>query len=49
MGVKNLWQLLSPVGRKISLETLRGKVLAVDVSIWITSFVKVRIKEFDSL
>jgi DNA excision repair protein ERCC-5 len=40
MGVKGLWKLISPVGRRISLETLDGKVLAVDISVWITQFVK---------
>jgi hypothetical protein len=40
MGVKDLWQLLAPVGRRVSIETLEGKVVAVDVSIWITQFVK---------
>lgn len=27
MGIKNLWQLLSPVGRSVSIETLSGKVI----------------------
>ncbi|CAM9334587.1 unnamed protein product, partial [Sphacelaria rigidula] len=40
MGIKNLWQLLSPVGRSVSIETLSGKTLAVDVSIWLTQFIK---------
>jgi hypothetical protein len=40
MGVKGLWKLISPVGRRISLETLEGKVLAVDISVWITQFIK---------
>jgi DNA excision repair protein ERCC-5 len=40
MGVKDLWQLLAPVGRRISMETLEGKVLAIDASIWITQFIK---------
>lgn len=40
MGVKDLWQLLSAVGRRISIETLETKVLAIDVSIWITQFIK---------
>ena len=30
MGVKDLWQLLSPVGRRLSLESLEGKTLAID-------------------
>ena len=40
MGVKGLWRLLLPIGRRISIETLAGKVLAVDASIWLTQFVK---------
>jgi hypothetical protein len=35
MGVKGLWLHLAPAGRKISLESLEGKVLAIDVSIWV--------------
>ncbi len=40
MGVKDLWQLLSPIGRRISIETLEGKALAIDMSIWLTQFIK---------
>lgn len=40
MGVKGLWRLLLPIGRRISIETLHGKVLAVDASIWLTQFLK---------
>ncbi|GKY98340.1 hypothetical protein MPSEU_000791600 [Mayamaea pseudoterrestris] len=40
MGVKGLWQLLLPIGRRISIETLEGQVLAVDASIWLTQFLK---------
>lgn len=40
MGVKDLWQLLSPAGRRVSIETLEGKTLAIDASIWITQFIK---------
>ena len=40
MGVKGLWRLLLPIGRRINLETLAGRVLAVDASIWLTQFVK---------
>jgi len=29
MGVHGLWELLSPVGRRVSVETLAGKTLAV--------------------
>mmetsp|Transcript_7049 Transcript_7049/g.13296 ORF Transcript_7049/g.13296 Transcript_7049/m.13296 type:complete len:1123 (-) Transcript_7049:134-3502(-) len=40
MGVKGLWQLLLPTGRRISVETLSGKRLAIDASIWLTQFLK---------
>jgi 5'-3' exonuclease len=40
MGVKDLWQLLAPIGRRVSIETLEGKVLAIDMSIWLTQFIK---------
>lgn len=40
MGVKDLWQLLAPIGRRVSVETLEGKTLAIDASIWITQFIK---------
>jgi DNA excision repair protein ERCC-5 len=40
MGVKDLWQLLAPVGRRVSIETLDGKALAIDMSIWLTQFIK---------
>ena len=43
MGVNGLWELLAPVGRKVSVETLNGKVLAIDASIWIAQFLNVRI------
>ena len=35
-----MWQLLLPIGRRISIETLEGQVLAVDASIWLTQFLK---------
>ncbi|CAK8532647.1 unnamed protein product [Lathyrus sativus] len=40
MGVHGLWELLSPVGRRVSVETLAGKTLAIDVSIWMVQFIK---------
>lgn len=40
MGVKDLWQLLLPIGKRVSIETLEGKILAVDASIWIIQFIK---------
>ncbi|KAF5391685.1 hypothetical protein D9757_002398 [Collybiopsis confluens] len=38
MGVKSLWTLLTPVGRPVMLETMEGKVVAIDSSIWIYQF-----------
>ena len=35
MGVTGLWQILSPAGRPVSLESLDGQVLGVDISIWL--------------
>eukprot|EP00884_Botryococcus_braunii_P002641 jgi/Botrbrau1/12378/Bobra.0084s0003.2 len=40
MGVKDLWQLLEPVGRRINIEALTNKQLAVDASIWLHQFIK---------
>jgi DNA excision repair protein ERCC-5 len=38
MGVKSLWPLLTPVARPVLLETIQGKALAIDSSIWIYQF-----------
>ncbi|KAJ0982653.1 hypothetical protein J5N97_010908 [Dioscorea zingiberensis] len=38
MGVHGLWELLAPVGRRVSVETLAGKKLAIDASIWMVQF-----------
>ncbi|KAL5862825.1 hypothetical protein ACOSQ3_000339 [Xanthoceras sorbifolium] len=40
MGVHGLWYLLSPIGRRVSVETLAGKKLAIDASIWMVQFIK---------
>ena len=41
MGVKGLWRLLLPIGRRISIETLEGQILAIDASIWLAQFLTV--------
>lgn len=41
MGVKGLWPLLEPMGRRVNIESLAGKRLAVDASIWLVQFLKV--------
>ena len=43
MGVKQLWKLLAPYGRYISIETLGTQRLAVDVSIWLEQFARAMI------
>ena len=40
MGVSRLWDLLAPCGRRVSLESLGRKRLAVDASIWLIQFIK---------
>jgi DNA excision repair protein ERCC-5 len=40
MGVNNLWQVLRPLGRRVGIDALEGKILAIDVSIWLVQFVK---------
>eukprot|EP00891_Asterochloris_glomerata_P008709 jgi/Astpho2/8709/gw1.00128.118.1_t len=40
MGVHQLWSLLEPVGRRVNIEALRNKKLAVDASVWIYQFMK---------
>lgn len=40
MGVKGLWSLLEPTGRRTDCEKLRGKRVAVDASIWLVQFIK---------
>ncbi|KTW31639.1 hypothetical protein T552_00278 [Pneumocystis carinii B80] len=40
MGVTKLWSILEEVSRFVKLESLSGKVLAVDASIWMYQFLK---------
>eukprot|EP01029_Cantina_marsupialis_P016975 TRINITY_DN380_c0_g1_i3.p1 TRINITY_DN380_c0_g1~~TRINITY_DN380_c0_g1_i3.p1 ORF type:complete len:1056 (-),score=396.08 TRINITY_DN380_c0_g1_i3:1054-4221(-) len=38
MGVQGLWKLLEPAGIDITLADLRGKTVAIDISIWLAAF-----------
>ncbi|KAK9483016.1 hypothetical protein V1527DRAFT_492246 [Lipomyces starkeyi] len=50
MGVHGLWTILGPVARPVKLESLHGRRLAVDASIWIYHFLKaVRDKDGNAL
>jgi DNA excision repair protein ERCC-5 len=50
MGVKNLWEILTPVARPVQLDSLRQRRLAIDASIWLYHFLKaVRDKEGNAL
>ncbi|XP_020714214.1 DNA repair protein complementing XP-G cells homolog [Ceratitis capitata] len=40
MGVTGLWKLVEPCGSPVPIETLEGKILAVDISIWLHQVVK---------
>ncbi|KAI4894631.1 hypothetical protein NFI96_011391, partial [Prochilodus magdalenae] len=40
MGVHGLWKLLESTGKPINPETLEGKILSVDISIWLNQAVK---------
>uniref|UniRef100_A0A8C6W8F3 DNA excision repair protein ERCC-5 n=1 Tax=Nannospalax galili TaxID=1026970 RepID=A0A8C6W8F3_NANGA len=40
MGVQGLWKLLECSGRRVSPEALEGKILAVDISIWLNQALK---------
>ncbi|KAL9928954.1 rad2 superfamily protein mus201 [Glossina fuscipes fuscipes] len=40
MGVTGLWKLIDSCGKPIPVESLEGKVLAVDISIWLHQVIK---------
>ena len=40
MGVRDLWRLLEPSGRRADGDSVRGKRVAVDASIWLVQFIK---------
>ena len=41
MGVVKLWDVVQGSGRKVTEESLRGKRIAIDISIWLNKFIKV--------
>jgi len=40
MGVKHLWSIIDEAKSKQTLDYLRGKVISVDLSIWIVEAIK---------
>ncbi|PNH00107.1 DNA repair protein UVH3 [Tetrabaena socialis] len=40
MGVHGLWNLIEPVGRRVNIEAITNKRLAIDASIWLFQFMK---------
>ena len=49
MGVHGLWQLLAASGRRVDVESLAGKRVAVDISIWLVQFLKAMRDEQETL
>ena len=40
MGVDNLWTLVAPRGRRLKLQAMQDKVIAIDASVWMYQFFK---------
>ena len=40
MGVRGLWSILDNVKEDVNIESLKGKTLAVDLSIWIVESIE---------
>eukprot|EP00923_Selenidium_pygospionis_P038488 GHVN01067096.1.p1 GENE.GHVN01067096.1~~GHVN01067096.1.p1 ORF type:complete len:1726 (+),score=299.51 GHVN01067096.1:2841-8018(+) len=40
MGVTGLWDIVARAGRRVKPDTLEGRVIAVDASIWLIQFIK---------
>lgn len=40
MGIQNFWSIVESSGRNVSIESLRGKRMAVDISIWLNQIVR---------
>ena len=40
MGVQGLWTLLEPCGKRVNVEKLSNRKVAVDASIWLIQFMK---------
>lgn len=40
MGIQDFWSIAESSGRNVSIESLRGKRLAVDISIWLNQIIR---------
>ena len=49
MGVKGLWRALKPIREEVSISSLRGKVLAVDLAIWVVQSETVTNNEYQGI